>query len=278
MGKLYIVGDSFASNEDTQFIDNSWVTLLGNKLGVEEICNRGMMGSSQDFAFYSLQDWEEIITPDDYIVVALTHAARFWFFEDYPAITKPDHLEHFKNKIGPYRHSAASLYLQYIQRPELDSLHIENRIAWLSYTAEFRGWKKPLVINAIANQGDPLRFEYNLNFSKGDLTTVSFAEVRPGATYEEYIKIIERVDPRYNHLCLSNHAILADKIYNTLVNDIELDLTTGFKENILSTDKINDLEFQKQELSPYAMQRRSEHLQNAKKEYNAWRLKSMFKF
>lgn len=277
MANLFVVGDSFASIEDTQYIDNDWIKLLANKLNVDKISNNAVLGSSQDFAFYSLQNWEEHITPDDYVVVALTHPGRFWFFEDEPAICKADHIVHFEQKLGPYRSAAAKLYVQYIQRPELDSLHVENRIAWLSYTAEFRNWRKPLVIRAIADPA-PLRFEYNLNFSKGDLTTVSFSEVSPGISVDDYSKVIDRIDPRYNHMCLTNHEILADKVYNTLVNNVELDLTSGFKESILSTDKINDELFQQKELSPYAIKRRQENLENAKKEYNSWRLKSMFKF
>jgi hypothetical protein len=88
----------------------------------------------------------------------------------------------------------------------------------------------------------------DLSFSKGYLYDhVSLPEISEG---EDYETCIEPFDARYNHLCLSNHTILADKIYKSLTANITLDLTTDeFKKNIFTKEAISDPAFQQSELS-----------------------------
>lgn len=278
MAKLYVVGDSFVSTEHTKDTDRDWISLLANKLGVDEVCNNGVLGGSQDFAIHSMQVFEDQITPDDYVLVVLTHPSRFWFFQDEPSVCKANHIEHFAGKFGQMRVDAAQLYVQYIQREQLDTLHVESRLGWLSYNAKFRKWRTPLVVYAM----DPVvapQFNYDLIFSKGSLTeNISIPEVKDIKTVDDYYAVIQYLDPRYNHMCLRNHSILADKVYNTFATGAVLDLTTGFENNFLTNELINDAEFQAKELSLAAVEFRNNSLQIAKQEYRTWKIKSLFKF
>ena len=275
MSKLYIVGDSFSSvSMGQQATDPVWYTLLGEKLGVQVI-NNSIIGAAQDFAWYCLQDWRDVITPDDYLIVVLTHPARFWFKEDDPSTTKYDNLVGYEHLHDPGVIAAVKSYVSYLQRPSLDLVWLENRLAWLAYNAHLQGWRKPLVIKAFPQE---LRHSVNypdIRFSNGSLTDdVSNHEIQIppnftcGKDFDDYVAVLDRVnngiDVRFNHLCLSNHTILAEKIYQTLTNDVELDLINGFKKEIFTVESAADPEFQKAELDQDAVAFKKARLKNRK--------------
>jgi len=249
--KLYIVGDSFSSElweSSSDISNNTWHRLLGKKLEAE-VVNKSLIGSSQDYAWTHLHLFQSHITPDDYVIVCLTHPARFWFFQEYPSLSKIDQIWTYEdiNGVDPLS-IAARNFIKYIQRKDLDTLWLKNRLGWLANSAYSYGWRKPLIIHTM--QPDDIdESQYpDLSFSKGYMYDhISLPEIPEN---EDYEKCIEPFDSRYNHLCLSNHAILADKIYNSLTTNITLDLTTNdFKKNIFTKEAIGNPEFQQAELS-----------------------------
>ena len=70
-------------------------------------------------------------------------------------------------------------------------------------------------------------------------------------------------DMRYNHLCLSNHDILAEKIINALTTGERLDLTTGFIQGIYTSKLLDN---PTAELSPTWIK----EYQNAKQPHHGW--------
>ena len=266
MKKVYIVGDSFSSNNwasDTDVSDNAWHRLLGKQLDAE-VVNKSLIGSSQDYAWTHLHLYQPSITSDDYVVVCLTHPARFWFFENFPMISTIDQIENYEHMHGADPTSAAARnYIKYFQRKTLDTLWLKNRLGWLADTAYTNGWKKPLIIYSM--QIDDLDESHypDLSFSKGYLHDhISLPELPPGADYETFV---QPYDPRYNHMCLSNHLMLAEKIYQSLTANITLDLTTNdFKKDIFNVAS-DDLAFQQRELSLPTMDMIKNHI-TAKKE------------
>jgi hypothetical protein len=92
-----------------------------------------------------------------------------------------------------------------------------------------------------------------LNFASGTLASISAQEYKTSATIAECTNFLNGLDPRYNHMCLSNHKILADKIVKSFDN---LDLTNGFIQNILTKENLEDTT----ELSPAAINKRKENL------------------
>ena len=249
--KLYIVGDSFSSEiweSANDISNNAWHMLLGKQLDAE-VVNKSLIGSSQDYAWTHLHLCQNVITPNDYVVVCLTHPARYWFFQDYPSLSKIDQIWAYEeiNGADPYS-DAARNFIKYIQRKDLDTLWLKNRLGWLANCAYSHNWRKPLIIHTM--QPDDIdESQYpDLSFSKGYMYDhISLPEIAEG---EDYETVIEPFDSRYNHLCLSNHAILADKICVSLTTNSTLDLTTGdFKRHIFTKEAISDPVFQQTELS-----------------------------
>ena len=275
MSKLYIVGDSFSAVSMGQTSDDPvWYKLLGEKLGVEKIINNSIIGAAQDFAWHSLQDWRDEITSDDYIVVILTHPARFWFKEDDPSTTKYDNIIGYEHLHDPNVITAIKYYVGYLQRPSLDTVWLENRLAWLAYNAHLCKWRKPLVITAFPQNIGIAGSYPDIRFSNGSLTdNVSNPEIKiPPAVFNsdtdftEYVKVLDSVtngiDVRFNHLCLSNHTILAERVYQSLVNNIELDLTSGFLTEIFNNVSQADPVFIEKELDQSAIKFKTERLKH----------------
>lgn len=266
MSKLYIVGDSFSADSTTlKDATPVWYRILAKKLGVDQIINNSIIGAAQDFSWYSLQNWRKHITPDDYLVVVLTHPNRFWFIENDPSTAKYSNVHGYESRFEPRVVAAIKMYIEHIQRPTLDTVWLENRLAWLAYNAHLGKWRKPLIILGFT-QDISQAVEYpDIQFSKGSLTdNVSNPEIKvPPEVFKSdnefaaYIKTLDEVnngiDVRHNHMCISNHAILAEKIYQSIVNNVELDLTSGFICEIFNTATAADPEFIKSELDEGAV-------------------------
>lgn len=257
MPRLYIVGDSFtAAEKQGRDQEKTWWFRLAQKLGCNGFTNFSMIGSAQEYAWYMLQVQLDQIQPDDYLLIVATHPARRWWVTDDPTLGKVEFLReasHIDDNIA----KAASLWERYVQRPQLDSIATLQRIGWLSAIAEKRQWRKPLLIFGF-DQMIPGYDEFdNIRFSKGSLTeNIATPEIPGGHTNNAYNSLIQGTDPRYNHLCMRNHDTLLDKVYDTFVNDKELDLTTGFDLGILTAESLEDKEFIDRELDAVKVEQR----------------------
>jgi hypothetical protein len=74
-------------------------------------------------------------------------------------------------------------------------------------------------------------------------------EFDPPDLDEDITSFWHGVDGRYNHLCLSNHDIMADRAYKALANDTTLDLKEGFLQGMINKDTLEDQEFVSRELN-----------------------------
>jgi hypothetical protein len=259
MSKLYVFGDSFGSIELGGFgKEKIWTGLVSAKLNLELI-NTSVIGASQDFCFWLLYDLRNTITPEDQIILILTHPSRMWYVEDDPTLSKPSLIDELAHRHGKDHVNAAYQYERYIQRPGLDQLHVEQRLAWLSYTAMTKGWRLPVVVEAFDQQRPQSNDSNHLIISNGNLTThVSEKEIKGGA--DNYNKIFKGYDPRFNHMCLCNHEVLADKVVDTVSNGELLDLTSGFHDNIIDDVALNDAGFVDHQLSRQSYDRRKHKL------------------
>jgi len=257
MPRLYIVGDSFtAAEKEGRDQEKTWWFRLAQKLDCNGFTNFSMIGSAQEYAWYMLQVQLDIIQPDDYLLIVATHPARRWWVTDDPTLGKVEFLKeasHIDDNIA----KAAVLWERYVQRPQLDSIATLQRIGWLSAIVEKRKWRQPLLIFGF-DQLIPGYDEFdNIKFSKGSLTeNIATPEIPGGHTNNAYNSLIQGVDPRYNHLCLRNHTVLLDKVYDTFVNDTELDLTTGFDLSILTAQSLEDKKFVEEELDSVKVEQR----------------------
>jgi hypothetical protein len=67
------------------------------------------------------------------------------------------------------------------------------------------------------------------------------------------------LDGRFNHMCLSNHGILAARIAESLINGTALDLKQGFIQKIIPADWESNIEFQDRELDAEIARKNLEH-------------------
>lgn len=240
---LWVFGDSFSEIDLDDPNSNIWSVSLANKLQYN-LCNDSLAGSAQDWSFSMVKKYKSHITPLDQIIIALTHSSRFWFFEDLPSVANSNIID-FEDIVGSKeRVLAAEYYIKHIQRPSLDFLMLDHRLGWLNNLVLINKWKKPIIILGFGQYYDPAEYP-DLIFSTGNLYDVSVGE---GDNALEN----RGVDIRYNHLCISNHTILSEKLFNTIVKNEPLDLTTGFKKNIFSKDMLeNDTEVSKIKVQRY---------------------------
>lgn len=251
MNKLYIFGDSYAAPcIDKHNTEKTWPSLLAKALHLE-LYNGAVVGGSQDFAFWQLYSLAEKIDSNDIIVVVLTHPNRMWYVHDNPSLGVSTYVKSTSREIA----DAAEKYEKHIQNPYLDLMKVEHRLAWLSYTAYLNNWKFPIVIDAFY-QERPQSLKYkHIIFANGNLTSdVSSSEVK--GIYNElnlcdnslYEQIIGANDYRFNHLMLSNHKILVDKLVATINKKESLDLKSGFVQHVLDKNSIKDKDFAEKEL------------------------------
>lgn len=229
MPKLWLFGDSFSSVDAKDYNARQWPLQLSSSLGYE-LLNYSLAGSSQDYAWFQLHQHVNDIRAEDKIIVVMTSPNRFWLFDTYPDVTNPQHIA---DAIEPYQRKVWETYFKHIQRDSLDTMNVKNRLGWLNHTAATRGWTRPLIIFAF-EQDFGLAGDYpGLDFGQGNLAE--------HVQLKEYVDptnqlLLRGADPRYNHMCLTNHDRLVERLIKTIKDSEPLDLREGFLQSILDTE------------------------------------------
>ncbi len=237
---LYIIGDSFSVINRDDICDDQWHLLLP-KLVDFDLVNDSYSGTSQDWAWRKIRDLQFEIQPKDQLIVVLTHPSRFWFFEDRPDLSNHNIVDFDKIVNDKEKVLAAKYFIQYIQRPELDIQATDHRIGWLSNLVLKNNWRKPIILYAFPQTIYEDLYP-NLIFSKGNLFAINKLEEVGNIKDKNW-------DTRYNHMCLSNHKILAEKLSKTILNNEEINLIDGFKQKIYGQELLDNEALSKIELS-----------------------------
>jgi hypothetical protein len=250
VGKLYVIGDSFVAPPKPNDPTAVWPVQVAERMGLE-LVNPSQMGTAQDWCWQWLQQWLDTeITADDYVIVALTHPSRFWFLETEPRLTHL-HVIDLERWCSKDQAKAIEHYIRYIQRPSLDIIDVNNRMAYIAYQVLKKGLHRPLMIKGFDQDVAQGEHFSELNWAKGnlmsDLQAIEFDPPELDTNDQSFWP--GSIDARYNHLCLTNHAIMADKIVTALTNDSQLDLTSGFVAGLLKENTLDNLEFCSKELS-----------------------------
>ena len=253
--KLYIIGDSFSvpplpqDQSDPPIYTRLIRDRLSEQHGCEiEVRNASLMGASQDWIWTHLQAWLEYeMTPEDYLIVTLTHPSRMWFIDRLPGLTNINIID-LDEHATKEETTAIMMYIKHIQRPQLDLMNINNRFGYLCYQILKRGLRRPLVIKCFSQDLDQAVEWSEFMLAKGvimdDVQQWEFED--PDSDRDA--KYWYGLDCRYNHLCLSNHTILANKIITAFETDTAPDLTEGFIKGLLKPHSLQDEEFVKKEL------------------------------
>ena len=244
-----MVGDSFAAAPKQGDEYRPWYIQTAEKLQMN--CeNHAMIGVSQDWCFWKLSIHLKELTAEDQILVVLTHPGRFWFFDDKPQMTNPN-IVNIDKELSKDQLDAVLKFMTHIQRPPLDTQQMAHRIGWLD--AQIQRYKLkpahilcafPLTIDMGYDMSELEDWnEYkNVIISNGNLQNdIQIKELKKGEPSE--YKVWKGYDCRYNHLIKSNHEVLAERVYQGIVNGTPIDLKSpGFKTNVIQ-ETLNQSEF-----------------------------------
>jgi len=241
-------GDSWNSGQPKPRI-NTWINQVAATLSKQhqdlDLVNYSQYGVAQDFCWHHLNSMIDKVQPDDYIIVAVTHPNRYWFFQEHPNLSN-HHILELEKYIDREQRWAIQLFMQYIQRPELDTLQQTNRMKSLAYEILKKGLRRPLMMNCFPSDISQVEGIEELMWAHGNLYSIQSLEFESGE--EDSTSYFDGVDCRYNHLCLSNHYIMAEKVLKAFADDQGPDLDQGFLTNLLKKDSLDDEEFCKKEL------------------------------
>jgi len=271
MNKLFIVGDSFASEPPVGDDYKPWFRQAGDLLNLE-VENYSMIGVSQDWCFWKLSHHLKELTADDQVLVVMTHPGRFWFFDNKPQMTNPN-IVNIDRELSKEELEAVKGYMMYIQRPPLDTQLMSYRLGWLNSQIERYKLKPAHVLCAfplIVNIGYDLTHhedwkEYkNIIISKGDLQNcIQIPEVDKTKEKDEYA-VWKGYDCRYNHLLKTNHKILAKRVAEGIQNKNNIDLVTedDWLRGVIHNGIFEDQDFIDKELEQFAVTSRAKYIKN----------------
>ena len=220
---LYAFGDSFTLNFDE---DWSWIRALGKKLNVNALHNSSANGVSNDWILLQLRKQLDNITKDDTVIIVLTAPNRSWLLEKYPEYSNYS-VANLDELITEEEASSIKNYVLNIQRDDIDLFRFEHQLAWLKQI------QKTIGFNLLVIPGFPLTIDYTgLIEVIGDLgSSVASAEFCSNKDNDEWY--YQGIDTRYNHMIRDNHAILVDKCVKSLLTKQPLNLSVGFKREVL---------------------------------------------
>jgi hypothetical protein len=273
--RLFITGDSFAVLPRDPDPVKNWILLLAEKLSDQlgqqvEVINNSLMGCAQDWNWMSLQNWYEYtVTDNDFVVVAMTHPSRQWFFENQPEIANANLID-LDKWVSKEQARTVELFIKYMQRPNLDLIAVQNRLAYLAYMTRFKSLRKPVIIKCFTQIFGSADSWPDLNLAQGDLMNIQRYEFE-NIDIDDRADFWRGLDCRYNHLCLSNHEILASKIFDTLINDQPLDLTQGFIQGLIKDNALQDLDFVRREFDYPTYLKNQEKLKHSIKHILPWK-------
>jgi len=210
-----------------------------------DVINYSQHGVAQDFCWMHINNAIDKITPEDYIIVAVTHPNRFWYIQEHPNLSN-HHIINFQQYITEDQFRAIDGFMQHIQRPELDTLHQTNRCKSLAYEVLKKGLRKPLMMNCFFTDITEVEGIEDLLWAKGNLFNIQAEEYEDGE--ENSTTYFKGIDCRYNHLCITNHNIMAKKIIAAFCEGQPLDLYQGFAKHLLQKDSLKDESFCRKEL------------------------------
>lgn len=261
--RIVYFGDSFV--DDTFNCDNLlpditpsdlWTAQLADRLNLPYF-NYAEAGVGMDYMLTRLQ-WELIhknVTADDLIIIGLTSWDRKWIVRDYP---QASHLMNLKYKSfwryilnqnppnkRPQIEKQLSIATDYYTHSWNQPLSFTEHSAFYSHLIWLRNKHnlslitiptfQPIILTGEEYLPDPNEGYYNVT---GYLNNSSLKEF--GARDEAW-KVRDRyiddvwgrgMDIRPNHLSKVNHNILVDKLYDTITNNVPLNLEEDFISDI----------------------------------------------
>lgn len=261
MPKLFILGDSFSYPHTST--KDLWPVVAGKKLSKEinkdiEVINYSFIGANQDFLWKNLDVILNEITPEDYLVVVLTSCDRFWFIENRPELSNLMSSTNIYQATNDTELQTAIFgFMTKIWRPSLSMQWQDHRLGYLSYHVIKKQLRKPLILKGFEWVIDQEERFSDLIFSKHSLAKIQLEEFEKfdgkftGGDVLMAEKYWHHIDCRYNHLCLSNHLILGEKLADALKFETNIDLgSNDFHKKIITEKNCKSEDLAQKEFSP----------------------------
>ena len=248
----------------------SWSEIIAKKLKAE-FKNYSQAGAGMDFMLHQFLANLQNIKKGDYVFVVLTHYDRRWAVQRLPYASNLGSLKFdtFKRSLlnGQDKKYHGELYAQmeaaynywlYCRSEELEIITYMSYMQMFRHTCDTLGYNlffipalvpvQPILKN---EERDPITENFNPFKIDGSLHVVSISEFI-GETWDSKMELRNYnfnpnynpgwcgVDPRIGHMSIVNHEIFADKLYNSIINNIDLNLNVGFEEQIIGKNDKTD--------------------------------------
>lgn len=260
MAKLFILGDSFSYPHKTEH--KLWPVIAAEQLSKKivsevEVVNHSLIGASQDYVWKQLDNMLPQITANDYLMLILTSCDRFWYFEKKPEYSNLMSLENIAQVTEDRTlQNALVTFITQVWRPSLAVQLQNHRLGYLSYKILKQQLKRPLIIKGFEYVVDNELDFPELNFSHHSLAKIQLTEFEKfeGVFTGEDVLLSKEywhhIDCRYNHMCLSNHAVLGNAIGEGLFNESTVTLGSDeYHKSIITVKNCKDKDFAANEFS-----------------------------
>lgn len=249
---LWVFGDSYAEikppikGKHLEQTHSRWTDILADKLGLEHK-NYGLGGSALEYSSCKFNSIYPKMQKNDVLVLCITDIARKWIMKNSPTCANIRMIERMKeyDVIEENAYDSFVNYFTDILNLDIERTHCCNFLNALSFLTLKKNMK--LVLLPCFDHSFNIHNEKTLVLGKHvkypkksqSLWKISLNEFK-GREKKLPLKVI---DHRLNHLSGENHKILAEVIYECLINDSELDLDTEkFKKDLFTAKEIRQLD------------------------------------
>lgn len=242
---IWAYGGSYIIKKIDSFPDqykDQWIRIVSRELDATHYC-QALEGSSLDWIYKTFFDTKDNIQEGDVVIISLPDILRRWLLENYP--DKTYIRESPTNNIEENR--AFKYYTLYLDNPIPHRYYLLNFLCMLNEITKKLNLHTIVMVYCFEVEGlinDHSKDFTNLNIAKGTLLSISYNE------YDEKMrekKEILQGEQLVNHMLVSNHIILADKVLNNIKNKNPIDLNIGFKRNLITKETFTNKEFYEKE-------------------------------
>lgn len=224
-----------------------WWEQLAEKLNLI-VKNYGKSGTSVDYSSVIFHENFNKVKRGDVIVLALTDTARQWLDKNNPSLTSIRMLEkmHELGHISSDAYSHAVYHFTEVVNLEVEKSSATNFINSISYLT-LKKDVKLILLPCFNHNNDPLVTQKNVIIGNNVITAKKGQCLWNISTLEfsgREKKLPKQViDHRFNHLSPPNHKILAEKIYDALTTNCELNLNPDdFLSDLFTASQVRKLD------------------------------------
>ena len=244
MNTLWTFGDSAVERNIRLRPDmpqhETWTEILAKKLNYE-LSDHSWGASSLDFLYFHYRQQAANIKENDVVIIGLTDLIRGWFVHNTPNISNAHRARSAKYLSDKYKDFVDTFFDEYYREDvQLSILH--NFLDMLVYHQKEKGCR----IIAFATElytYERVKIPKELTGAEGVLwQDAAMGEIIEGP--EEFDKVFfniqygSKTDCRLNHVSEPNHAIWADKMYDSILTDRPMSFKTGFLTHITSIKEL----------------------------------------